>query len=257
MDTKRYNIIFFDVGHTLCWPDLQGMAEMATKILGRHVTQAQLARGDCEARRVINGYVAEHGHASTMPSPSGMPSSVAACYFAIINMGIDRADEIPTITFQDLMDAWWQRQRTKNWYTVLGPDVVPALDALRRDGWRLGVISNSEGRVRQLLSYLGIREYFDVLVDSGVEGVAKPDPAIFRLAMERAGVASSRCLYVGDQPDVDVKAARAVGMDVIHYDPQGVFADFSAYGVPRCTNLLSVADGSLVRQMTVDAARTL
>lgn len=260
MDTNRYDIIFFDVGHTLCWPDLQGMANMATAILGQTVTQADLARGDRVARRAINRDVRTYGHASTVPPSEGeVPYSMREYYGNLIVHGIAHIVSHwpqPDGRFQRvLIPAWWEHQRTKNWFTVLGPDVVETLDLLKRDGWRLGIISNSEGRVHELLTNVGIRGFFDVLVDSGVEGVSKPDPAIFRLATARAGVDAPRCLYVGDQPDVDVKAARAAGMDVIHYDPGRVFSDFAEDGVVSCTDLVCIADGTLaLHQILADTA---
>lgn len=259
---KRYDI-FFDVGHTLCWSYLQGMAEMATKILGKTITQAELARGDRTARRAINRDVLKDGHASTMPRIANeMPSSIGTYYRNMIVHGLDPVPSdnpfrIDERYWNDVFPAWWEYQRTENWFTVLGLEVEHALHLLKEDGWRLGIISNSEGRIHELLTKVGIRRYFDVLIDSGIVGVAKPDPAIFRLAMERAGVEPKRSLYIGDQPDVDVKAALAVGMNVIHYDPQGVFADFTADGVPRCTNLLTVADGSLLRQIPERLAKDL
>jgi len=260
VDTQLYDIIFVDVGHVLCWPDYHGMANMATRILGKPVTQAELMRGDRMARRAINHDVAKNGYASTMPSTTDMPSSIRTYYRDMVVHGLDTTwYDTPGGAYErfqtEVFPAWWEYQRTENWFTVLGLEVEHALHLLKEVGWRLGIISNSEGRIHELLTNVGIRDRFEVLIDSGIVGVAKPDPAIFRLAMGRAGVEPSRCLYVGDQPDVDVKAALAVGMNVIHYDPQFVFADFSADGVPRCTNLLSVADGSLLRQIAVDAAR--
>ena len=95
---------------------------------------------------------------------------------------------------------------------ALFDDVVPALERLRAAGIRLGVVSNFEEWLERLLERLGVRAYFDVRVISGIEGVEKPDPAIFRLAMERAGVGAERSAYVGDNPVFDVEPALALGM---------------------------------------------
>jgi putative hydrolase of the HAD superfamily len=91
----------------------------------------------------------------------------------------------------------------------------------------LGVISNFEGWLEPLLTELGVRDRFAVLVVSGVEGVEKPDPRIFRLAAERAGVAPERCVYVGDDPALDVAPAASVGMRPVLIDRRGRFPDFS------------------------------
>ncbi len=91
-------------------------------------------------------------------------------------------------------------------------DVVPVLERLRGAGMTLGVVSNFEAWLERLLDALGVTPYFQVLVVSGVEGIEKPDPRIFRLALDRAGVAAGRSVYVGDNPVFDVEPAAGVGM---------------------------------------------
>jgi HAD superfamily hydrolase (TIGR01509 family) len=59
---------------------------------------------------------------------------------------------------------------------------------------------------------------FDVVVDSATTGAAKPDPAIFRHALSRLGVAAGRALYVGDDPANDLDGARAAGIDAVLID---------------------------------------
>jgi putative hydrolase of the HAD superfamily len=95
---------------------------------------------------------------------------------------------------------------------ALFEDVVPALERLREAGLRLGVVSNFEGWLERLLEELGVRDFFEVRVVSGVEGLEKPDPRIFELAMRRARVSAAESVYVGDNPEFDVDPALAVGM---------------------------------------------
>jgi HAD superfamily hydrolase (TIGR01509 family) len=90
-----------------------------------------------------------------------------------------------------------------------------ALDRLRAAGLRLGVVSNSDGRVEEALVAAGVRECFDVVLDSALVGVEKPDPAIFRAALDALGVAPAEALYVGDLYEVDVVGARAAGMEAV------------------------------------------
>lgn len=95
---------------------------------------------------------------------------------------------------------------------ALFEDVPPVLECLKGAGLTLGVVSNFEGWLERLLERLGVRSYFDVRVISGVEGLEKPDPRIFELAMERAGVEPAYSVYVGDNPEFDVDPALALGM---------------------------------------------
>jgi len=82
-----------------------------------------------------------------------------------------------------------------------------------------GVISNSNGTIDSLLQALGLRPYLDFVLDSGVVGVEKPDPRIFRMALERAGVAPHEAVFVGDLYSIDVLGARAAGLSAILLDP--------------------------------------
>ncbi len=107
-------------------------------------------------------------------------------------------------------------------------DVVPALDRLQAAGLTLGVVSNFEEWLERLLDHLGVASYFEVTVISGVEGLEKPDPRIFRLAMERAGVTPGRSVYVGDNPEFDIEPAAAVGMFPVLIDRRERFPDADA-----------------------------
>jgi putative hydrolase of the HAD superfamily len=108
---------------------------------------------------------------------------------------------------------------------ALFEDVPPTLDKLRDAGLELGVVSNFEEWLEQLLEDLGVIGYFGVRVVSGVEGMEKPDPRIFRLAMDRAGVRPEESVYVGDNPEFDVGPAAAVGMFPVLIDRRGRFPD--------------------------------
>lgn len=108
---------------------------------------------------------------------------------------------------------------------ALFDDVVPTLDRLRDAGLRLGVVSNFEEWLERLLEQLGVRDYFEVRVISGIEGLEKPDPRIFELAMERAGVGPAESVYVGDNPEFDVDPALAVGMFPVLIDRRDRYPD--------------------------------
>jgi putative hydrolase of the HAD superfamily len=120
-----------------------------------------------------------------------------------------------------------------------------ALARLRAAGLRLGIVSNSDGRVDQALTAAGLREYFEVVIDSSVFGTEKPDPAIFRAALEALDVAPEEALYVGDLYDIDVVGARAAGMDAVLLTSGGGKQD------PACRTAASIdelVDALLVRK---------
>ena len=87
------------------------------------------------------------------------------------------------------------------------------LDLLTARAIKTGVITNGESSVqRRKLDQLGLTPRMDVIVVSEEFGVKKPDPAIFRFALGRIGVAPHDAWFIGDHPDYDVAAAEAAGM---------------------------------------------
>jgi len=124
-----------------------------------------------------------------------------------------------------------------SWANV-GSGVTDGLRALAALGLPMGVVSNSDGTVEAELRRLGICHAADghepaaaiegggvrvgVVVDSAVVGVSKPDPAIFRIALDALGVPPSRTvLHVGDSLRYDVTGALAAGLQPVHLDPNG------------------------------------
>jgi putative hydrolase of the HAD superfamily len=119
-------------------------------------------------------------------------------------------------------------------WTHVGTGVMPGLRALAALGLPMGVVSNSDGTVQAELRRLGVCYAPDgqqpapngvqvgVVVDSAVVGIAKPDPAIFGIALAAIGVpASGTVLYVGDSLRYDVAGALAAGLQPVHLDPHG------------------------------------
>ena len=83
--------------------------------------------------------------------------------------------------------------------------------ALRRRGLALAVVSNWDVGLAEHLGRVGIGALVDTVVTSAEAGAAKPDPAVFHLALERLRVAADRTLHVGDS-DSDEEGARAAGL---------------------------------------------
>src|SRR5262245_56249570 len=85
---------------------------------------------------------------------------------------------------------------------------------------RCGVWS-ANGVFRSIVVVLGLSRHFVFVLDWYEVGVEKPDPRIFRLALERAGVRAEEAVYVGDLYSVDVLGARAAGLSAVLLDPGG------------------------------------
>jgi len=124
--------------------------------------------------------------------------------------------------------------RSVGLWNVPNPQAPAILEALQREGYGLGVVSNSDGSVERLLQQAGLAGYFSFILDSGIVGVEKPDPRIFRLALERAGVRSDEAVHIGDLYSVDILGAQAAGIPGILLDPVGAWAGI---GCPKAKDL--------------------
>jgi len=98
------------------------------------------------------------------------------------------------------------------------PEVLAALDELRRARYRMGLVSNISLRpdlMRADLERMGLAKYLDAMVFSSEVGLRKPDPRIFQEALDRLGVEPQETVFVGDRLYDDVSGAQAVGMRAV------------------------------------------
>ena len=110
---------------------------------------------------------------------------------------------------------------THYYQRAMRPEVPGVLEAIRKMGLKIGLISNvnSRGQVPANLEAYGIRQYFDPLVLSSEYGRRKPDPAIFHHAARLANVPTSPCVYIGDRIARDVLGAKRAGFSPGGADP--------------------------------------
>ena len=115
------------------------------------------------------------------------------------------------------------------------PDGVPeTLDELHRMPLKLVVVSNANGKLKVLFERLGLARRFDVMLDSAEEGVEKPDPRLFQLALERSQSTPADTVHVGDLYHVDVEGARNAGLGAVLLDTGGLYAGFDC---PRISDI--------------------
>lgn len=100
--------------------------------------------------------------------------------------------------------------------TTLFPDAVATLQYLRKSGYRLGMLTNGFSAIQnRKVDVCGIRPLFDYILISGDDGLQKPDAEAFRRAVLRLGVHPADCVYVGDNPENDIKGAKNAGMQAV------------------------------------------
>ncbi|SEV86588.1 putative hydrolase of the HAD superfamily [Austwickia chelonae] len=102
------------------------------------------------------------------------------------------------------------------------PDVARSLASLQGKSFRLAVLSNgNDAQQRKKLSVIGVADAFPDVLTAESLGVAKPRPAAYERAAAALTIPPAQCLYVGDDYDLDVLAARAAGWQAIHLDRTG------------------------------------
>jgi HAD superfamily hydrolase (TIGR01549 family) len=215
--------ICLDAGGTLVWPNWKRVSA-ALAAEGVHVDAAALAAVDPHARRSL-----DEAH---LVAPTGKP--LGWVYFESV---LGRAGVELTPAAQRALSRLEEYHRTTNLWESVPPFVPETLIELRRLGYGLVVVSNANGTVRQAFERIGLSGLVDLVVDSGEEGVEKPDPRLFEIALRRVGSSAARTVHVGDIYHVDVVGARAAGLVPVLIDEANLYEDVDCHRVPSIADL--------------------
>ena len=132
-------------------------------------------------------------------------------------------------------------------WTRVAPGSPDGLRALQATGVRLGIVSNADGTIEQMLRDAELVQVgegagvpVEVVIDSTVVGVAKPEPRIFELALDAMGVDPRDAWYIGDMPAFDVVGARNAGVRPFVMDPCQLHLDADYDRVASLTELAAL-----------------
>jgi len=198
--------IFFDVGNTLLFPN-HGRILAPLHAKGIVPTPDVLQDTERSTKQAYDRLV-ENNHAdhsfwwmfyTRLLEDSGLPD--------------DRVRD-------QLVDA---TRQSANWDKIL-PGTRDALADLS-SRYRIGVISNADGKIEDVLKRCGIADCFLTITDSGIVGHEKPHPAIFAAALQKMGAQPEESLYVGDMYSVDYVGATQAGMKAILMDVSGAYRE--------------------------------
>lgn len=220
--------LFFDAGNTLVFPNFTLVSEkLAAR--GATVDAATLERAEQETRFQLD---------DPALVKSSNDSARWSLYFETIfrRSGVTDQGLIATV-----LEELRLIHRTSNLWEIVPPDVPEALSSLK-GRYRMSVISNANGTVRDKLRRVGLLDFFETVLDSAEEGIEKPDPRIFRAAVDRTGARMDQSLYIGDMYHIDVAGARAAGMDVVLLDPAGLHHDKPVRRIAGLGALVSSVD---------------
>ena len=221
--------VFLDVGGVLHLPD--------PGIIGEALRRAGVA-GSLDPELLDRAHYA--GIAALVDWPAterGIWTAYQEAYAREVGAPPERvADVVAELDLAFRIDGIWSR---------VVPGSLDGLRALHDTGVALAIVSNSDGTLEGRLAREGICQVgpgggvpMSIVIDSAAVGVAKPDPAIFNLALEATGVPPERTLHIGDTVGADVDGALAARVRPVHLDPYGFCTDDSH---PHAPDIATVA----------------
>ena len=211
--SARPQVVFLDVGDTLIrahpsWAGVyrQGLLEAGIDITEKDLERALLVETQAGAWWNIED--------PFEPTEENSWQRILAFDAAVLKRA--GHPDLDDVVFRKIEEAFARRSA---WYVY--PDVMPSLDAVRAEGIRLCVISNFVWGGPELLHDLELASKFDSLVVSARVGFQKPNPGIFKVALERMHVEPEHAWHVGDSYRADVVGARRVGINGVLIDRSG------------------------------------
>ena len=225
-------LLCLDAGNTVIFLDHERLAGAATE-LGFPVKGSRLIETEGEAK-----LLQEEGRLLEVPW-KGRDEPGAVGWGKMVGTILHRAG-VRAEQVQAWLPGLWASHMKLNFWSLVPVGFAEAVDGARKRGIKVAIVSNSEGKLDELFVQLGIRSCFDLLLDSGKLHVEKPDPAIFRLALDAFAISPADALHLGDSIATDVLGARAAGLKVALIDPYG-HTKGRAEDVPRVKDVAQVA----------------
>jgi putative hydrolase of the HAD superfamily len=229
---RGVRLLSLDAGNTVIFLDHARLARLAGE-RGLATDAAALIRAEGEAKRALTDGALVDVEWSAKSAPGGRG------WGRMTGTILHRAG-LPRGEVGAMLDFVWPSHVAHNLWSLVPDGLGAALDAVRAQGIKVVLTSNSEGMLDRLFRELGIHAHFDLLTDSALVGVEKPDPRIFRIALERFDVAPKDALHLGDVYSTDITGARAAGMRAALIDPHGHY-DGAYPDVPRVPGAVEVA----------------
>jgi HAD superfamily hydrolase (TIGR01549 family) len=200
-EKKKLKALLFDFGGTLAFLDFDLLAREFSRE-GRKLDALALEHAEYAGRAAIDRILM-----------SGTSKQADNSTYEHFFRGWMAAAGIPQEEFLEYAARFTAIHREATLWRVVRPGTFEALEAFKSAGYRLAIVSNAEGQVEADAKRFRLAKYFDVIIDSHIVGVAKPDPRIFRIALERLDAAPEEVRFAGDIYSIDVEGARAAGIE--------------------------------------------
>lgn len=208
--------LIFDAGGVLLHPNFDWISEQATT-LDVEVSVAELHHGYYRAICAVDYDAAMQREGMALNS-AGIRAFLLRHLLGGAGVDAEKVEAVVGPLARRMVERFPRESDIFHWSM---PGVRAAIAALKQAGFALAVASNNDGALDAQLTQVGLFDLFEVRLDSGIEGVAKPDPELLWRAARAIGHRPEDCLYVGDIDRVDGAAARAAGMSFLLLDPLG------------------------------------
>ena len=218
--------VFLDAGGVLLYPNWWRVSETLARH-GVRISPGALAAADPRARRQLD---------DTRTIGTTTDASRGWLFFDLI---LEHAGVARSAKTAAALEELHTYHTASNLWEYVPPEVRPVLAELRALQLKLVVVSNANGTLRAHMDRLGMTNAFDVVLDSADEGVEKPDPRFFRIALERSAARAATTIHVGDLYHVDVVGARNAGLRGVLLDEADLRPDADC---PRVRTLSELAE---------------
>jgi len=224
---RRYDAILLDAGGVLVHPNWPMIADL--------LPQLGLSPAAME--------VAEHRVIAELDDAEVIAATDDAARLDRFLRAVLLAGGAPAHRIDEGIALIRELNRAGRLWSLVPADVPGTLERLQALGFKLAVVSNANGTVRERLRLLGLGRFFPIVVDSHEEKIEKPDPRVFLPALKALGVSPDRALYVGDLFHIDVLGARAAGIDAVLLDRYDLRAHVNVPRIRSLSDLLQMLDG--------------
>ncbi len=234
MDSRKINTVLFDLDGTLRFSDPPSI-----DTFHRHAAEHGIQpdpNSQRAARRWVSAYWANSDELledmeiyGNHPDNGAFWTNHARKHLIVLGGSEGQAEQLaPEIT--SIMQEQYDPTG------VVAEDAFETLDTLKEDGYRLGVVSNRQKPIKDVIEELNLQDYFEITLAAGEVGWWKPDPRLLIFAAELMQTSPESIAYVGDNFYADVISAEGAGMCAVLLDPLGLYPE------AECTVIQKLGD---------------
>ena len=226
-DSREWEAVFWDIGGVIL--DLESVRRTHDRLVGHLIREFDLSTTPAAARETWRATLGDYFHSRDGTEFRPAREAYARAAEAVVG------EPVPVTTWRSLV------RRVSAEHMRPTPGAKATISRLARTGLHQGVVSDVDAdEGRRILRQFDVHDYFDAVTTSEEVGRTKPDPAMFRTALERADADPERTLMVGDRYRHDMQGAANLGIHTVAFGADGGPA--VDYAVSDLRELLAILD---------------